>query len=45
MSINQRHSIDKERTKRYGRLWHTIDFELNDNISVDRYHKILIKYL
>jgi hypothetical protein len=39
MSVNQRHAIDRQRTKRYGRLWHTIDFELKDKISVDRYEQ------
>ena len=37
MSINGRHGINKDRTKRYGNLWHTIDFELKSQISVDRY--------
>ena len=37
MSVNQRYAIDKKRTQRYGSLWHTIDFELKDHISVDRY--------
>lgn len=37
MSVNGRYGIDKRRTKKYGNLWHTIDFELKDHISVDRY--------
>lgn len=30
MSINQRFSINPEKTSHMGRLFHTIDFEIND---------------
>jgi hypothetical protein len=32
MSVNSRWSIDGRKTKRYGGLWSTIDFERFDNV-------------
>ena len=33
MSINHRHAIDEKTTKRFGKLFHSIDFELSDNLT------------
>ncbi len=32
MSVNQRFGINPEKTSHMGRLFHTIDFEMNDSI-------------
>jgi len=34
MSINQRYGINPEKTAKKGKLFHTIDYELNSNYSV-----------
>lgn len=37
MSVNQRFGINPERTSHMGRLFHTIDFELNDSFTQKDY--------
>ena len=33
MSLNQRHAINQKKTRRYGKLFHSIDFELGNNLT------------
>jgi hypothetical protein len=39
MSVNQRFGIDQEKTKRLGKMFHTIDFESNPDYSNSNYRE------
>lgn len=36
MSLNMTHAMDQTKAKRYGSLFGTIDFNLNENLSSDK---------
>ena len=38
MSINGRHAINQKVARRYGKLWGSVDFECNQNVSADAFH-------
>lgn len=37
MSVNMRFGIDQKKTKRYGKVFHTIDFEMNQYYKNEDY--------
>jgi hypothetical protein len=39
MGINHRYGYDQKRTRRYGALFSSIDFELSEELTVDDYQK------
>ena len=50
MSINHRFAVNEKKVKRYGKLYHSIDFELNDNLTNEeiknnQYEPIVGKFL
>jgi len=39
MSINNRHSVDQQKVRRYGRHYGSIDFECNQSIDANLFQK------
>jgi len=39
MSVNNRHGMDQKKVRKFGKLYGSIDFECNQNISADLFRK------